>query len=355
MLAQQSAFVSDISYGVTVRAAREADRASWNVFVGARPEGTFFHRFEWSDVLAKALNHRTHYLLAERQGTLAGVLPLAEVRSALFGHALISTPFCVYGGALAVDDAARNALEQHATALAQSLGVAYLEMRNRSPVNADWPDKKLYVTFRKPISPDHDENLKAIPRKQRAEVRKGIKAGLASRIDADSATLYDLYSTSLHNLGTPVFGARYLRALKSAFGADCEIVTVLNGSVPVSSVMSFYFRDEVLPYYGGGGADARKVSANDFMYWEVMRRAADRGCRLFDFGRSKRDSGSYAFKKHWGFEESGLSYEYALVTAAQVPNLSPTNSKYALMVGAWRRMPLWLTRILGPPIARNLG
>jgi FemAB-related protein (PEP-CTERM system-associated) len=355
MLAQPQAFVSDGSLAVTVRAARAADRASWNAFVFAQPEGTFFHRFEWSEVLANTLGHRTHYLLVERDGGLAGVLPLAEMRSALFGHALISTPFCVYGGALAVDETARKTLEQHACTLAQSAGVAYLEMRNRSPVNADWPEKGLYVTFRKAVSLNHEENLKAIPRKQRAEVRKGIKLGLKSRIDADCATLYDLYSESLRNLGTPVFGANYLRALQNAFGADCEVLTVLSGGVPVSSVMSFYFRDEVLPYYGGGSAAARTVAANDFMYWEVMRRAADRGCRVFDFGRSKRDSGSYAFKKHWGFEESALSYEYALVRATEIPNLSPTNAKYALMIGVWRRLPLWLTRIVGPPIARYLG
>jgi len=338
-----------------VRSALPADLSAWNAFVLSHPEGTFFHRFEWSNILAETLGHKTHYLIAERGGSIAAVLPLAEMRSLLFGCSFVSTPFCVYGGVLAVDDAARKALEERACALAREAGAAHLQMRNRNPVNPDWPGKSLYVTFRKPISADHEANMKEIPRKQRAEVRRGQKLGLTSRIDTDSQTLYSLYSQSLRNLGTPVFSSRFMPALQNVFGSDCEILTVLNGNEPVTSVMSFYFRDEVLPYYGGGSIAARKCSGNDFMYWEVMRRAADRGCRLFDFGRSRRESGSYSFKKHWGFEEAPLHYEYALFKGQDVPNLNPTNSKYAKMIETWRRLPLWVTRIIGPPLARHLG
>jgi FemAB-related protein (PEP-CTERM system-associated) len=347
--------VSDAPLAVNVRGAGPADLVTWNSFVHAHPDGTFFHRFEWRDLLAAAFGHKTHYLLAERGGRVAAILPLVEMRSLIFGCAFTSTPFCVYGGVLASDETARKALEDRACELARAAGASHLEMRNRAPVNKDWPHKSLYVTFRKAIGADHDANMKEIPRKQRAEVRRGQKLGLQSRIDSDTATLYRLYSQSLRNLGTPVFSGSYLRALQSTFGGDCEVLTVTSAGVPVSSVMSFYFRDEVLPYYGGGSLEARKVSANDFMYWEVMRRAADRGCRMFDFGRSRRDSGSYSFKKHWGFQEEPLHYEYALIRAGEVPQLNPTNRKYATVIAAWRRMPVWLTRILGPPLARHLG
>ena len=347
--------MSDASRALNVRSVTAADHSAWNTFVLTHPDGTFFHRFEWRDILADTLGHQTHYLLAERGGQIVAVLPLVEMRSFLFGCAFVSTPFCVYGGALAADETARESLEERACTLARQAGAAHLEMRNRSPVNPDWPGKSLYVTFRKPISADHDVNMKEIPRKQRAEVRRGQKLGLISRIDSDATTLYRLYSESLRNLGTPVFSVRYMRALQEAFGSDCDVLTVTSAGVPVSSVMNFYFRDEVLPYYGGGSFTARKVSANDFMYWEVMRRAADRGCRLFDFGRSRCGSGSYSFKKHWGFEEAPLHYEYALLQATEVPNLNPTNRKYAALIEAWRRMPVWLTRIIGPPLARHLG
>lgn len=332
-----------------------ADAARWDSFVREQPGGTFFHLYAWRSVLERAFGHRTHYLWAVRGDIVEGVLPLAEVRSLLFGHLLISTPFCVYGGIVARSPQAQRALEDAACALASDLGVDYLEMRNLTPRRADWRSKSLYVTFRKPIHADPERNLAEIPRKQRAMVRKGIDAGLNVEFDRDVSRLYAAYSESVRNLGTPVFSRRYLEILMEEFADACEIQTVLGRSSPVASVMSFYFRDEVLPYYGGGTAAARSCAANDFMYWEVMRRAAARGVRVFDYGRSKRDSGSYRFKKHWGFVESPLAYEYFLVKAKSTPDLSPMNPKYGLLVNTWKRLPLPVTRLLGPRIARHLG
>jgi FemAB-related protein (PEP-CTERM system-associated) len=340
---------------VTVRPYRPEDRSAWNGFVLAHPDGTFFHRAEWCDVLQRSFGHRAYYLVAERAGVLTGLLPLVEMRSRLFGHSLSSTPFCVYGGVLAEDAATHEALTASATELAHRLGVDHLEMRNRSRRHPDWVAKDLYVTFRRPISPDSEQNLQAIPRKQRAVVRKGIKQGLEAEIDAGTARHYRMYSESLRNLGTPVFARRYLDELKAAFGSDCEILTVTHAGVPVASCLSFYFRDEVLPYYGGGTAAARQLGGNDFMYWQIMERARERGCRVFDFGRSKRDTGAYDFKRYWGFEPEPLQYEYLLVRAREMPNLSPTNPRYQRMIRTWRRLPLAVTQRLGPPVARYLG
>ena len=340
---------------LTVRAAGQADRPAWNAFVLAQPEGTFFHLAEWQEVLRKAFGHRTHYLLAERDGDLCGVLPLAEVRSLLFGHALVSTPFCVYGGIVALDAAAHAALEQAACDLARELGVDHLEMRNRRRRHPDWPVKDLYVTFRKAIDPDAEKNLLAIPRKQRAMVRKGIKEQLRAEVDASVDRLYEVYSTSLRNLGTPVFSRRYLQVLKETFGEACDVITILKGERPVASVLSFYFRDEVLPYYGGGTQEARAVAGNDFMYWQVMERAREKGCRIFDYGRSKRGTGAFDFKTYWGFEPEPLYYEYFLVKRRELPNLSPANPKFGKAIELWRRMPLRLTQLVGPPVAKYLG
>ena len=339
----------------SVRAFAAADAARWNAFVRQHSEGTFFHLAEWQDVLRRAFGHRPHYLLAEHGGELRGVLPLAHVRSRLFGNALISTPFCVYGGIVSQDAAAHQALTARACELARTLNVDYLELRNRRRQFPDWPMKDLYVTFRKQIAPESEANMLAIPRKQRAMVRKGLQKGLTAQIDAEPSRHYDLYSESLRNLGTPVFSKRYLELLQETFGQDCEILTVMHEGTPVASVLSFYFRDEVLPYYGGGSAAARPVAANDFMYWEVMERARQRGLTIFDYGRSKRGTGAFDFKSHWGFEPEQLHYEYFLVRAQRLPNLSPTNPKYERMIRLWQRLPLRLTQMLGPPVARYLG
>ncbi|MFA9460955.1 FemAB family XrtA/PEP-CTERM system-associated protein [Thiohalorhabdus methylotrophus] len=334
--------------------AGDADR--WDAFVDAEPEATFFHRAGWKRVLEEGLGHRAHFLFAERDGEVDGVLPLGRIRSRLFGDSLISLPFCVRAGVVGRSEEVRSALERSACELADRLGVDHLELRQERPRNPGWPTQsERYVNFRRRLDPDPDANLKAIPRKQRAMVRKGMEAGLEGVIDDDLERFYPLYAESVRNLGTPVFPKRYLQKLREVFGDDCEVLTIEHRGRPISSVLSFYFRDEVLPYYGGGGPGAREYKANDFMYWDLMRRATERGYGVFDFGRSKRDTGSYKFKKHWGFEPEPLHYEYHLVKARDVPDVSPANPRYRLFVDGWKRLPLPVSRVLGPMIARNLG
>lgn len=340
---------------VSIHPLLTADYARWDRFVEAHSEGSFFHTAGWRDVIDQAFRHDTHYLYAQADGVLQGVLPLAHVRSRLFGNGLISLPFCVYGGALANSDRAKTELQNAACTLAEELCVEYLELRNRSSCNPGWPTKNLYVTFRRELDSDPDKNFKAIPRKQRAMVRKGIEAGLQAEVDEGIDRLYPTYATSVRNLGTPVFARRYFELLKTIFGSACEILTVTHSGRAVASVMSFYFRDEVLPYYGGGTSAARDLKANDFMYWELMRRACERGVRIFDYGRSKVDSGSYLFKKHWGFTPEPLYYEYHLVKAKAMPDVSPVNPKYHYFIESWKRLPLPVTQLIGPWLARNLG
>jgi FemAB-related protein (PEP-CTERM system-associated) len=340
---------------IEVRQLAPADSARWDAFVAACPEATFFHLSGWKDIIEQAMGHAAYYLLAESHGEIQGVLPLGHVHSRLFGNALMSVPFCVYGGIAAVDEAARTALEAAARGLAERLGVDYLEMRDRQLRHPGWPAKDMYVTFRKTLDPDPEKNLLAIPRKQRAMVRKGIEAGLTGAIDDDVGRLHDIYAESVRHLGTPVFSKKYFATLRQVFGPACEVLTISHAGRPVSSVMSFYFRDEVLPYYGGGTRAARAVAGNDFLYWELMRRAGEKGVRLFDYGRSKVGTGSYSFKKNWGFTPEPLHYEYYLVKAREVPNVSPLNPKYRMFIEIWKRMPLALTKLVGPMIARNLG
>ena len=339
-----------------VRAYEAGDQSRWDAFVDRCPDATFFHRAGWHHILGNVLNHRCHYLIAERDNVVCGVLPLAEIRSRLFGHSLVSLPLCVYGGPAAADSAAESALIDAAVALARTLGVEHLELRNRTAKRAEWPRQDLYVTFRKALLPDADANLLAIPRKQRAMIRKGIARNLVSAIDDTPRRFFSLYADNMHRHGTPPLSSRYFDALTTTFGDACETLIVSDPSgVPVSGVMSFYFRDEVLPYYAGDTDGARDLAANDFKYWELMRRACDRGTRLFDYGRSKQGTGSFAFKKNWGFEPAPLAYEYQLLRRADVPQNNPLNPRYRAMIALWRRLPRPLVNAVGPMLARNLG
>lgn len=353
--AKQSKVNNSSTLQPVIRHLTTENYAQWDQFVLACPKATFFHRAGWQSVIERAFGHKTWFLYAELDGEICGVLPLAEINSMLFGHSLSALPFCVYGGIATENEDAYQALDQAAQDLAIELKVDHLEYRNIDASNSGWPTKDLYVTFRKSIEPDVDDNMKAIPRKQRAMVRKGIKAGLESCIDTDTARFFSAYSASVHRLGTPVFSRKYFQLLKEVFADDCELMTITHHDRVISSVMSFYFRDEVLPYYGGGTHEARALAANDFMYWELMRRSCEAGYKIFDFGRSKRDTGSFSFKKNWGFEPQALHYEYLLVQGKEIPNHNPLNPKYQLFIKGWQKLPLFMANLLGPHIVKNLG
>ena len=341
-----------------LRLSAQDDAAArrWDAFVMASPQATFFHRAGWLRLIEQIFGHRGYFLYAQRDGVIEGVLPLAQVKSYLFGHALTGLPFAVYGGVAAVSEEAAAALELEAQTIAKQLGAEHLELRNTVARHADWPQQDLYVTFRKEILGDEDANMLAIPRKARAMVRKGIKNGLVSQIDTDVNRFFALYADNTHRHGTPAMPKRYFAALLTEFGADAEVMTVTApDGRPLSSVLSFYFRGEVLPYYAGDDESARDLAANDFKYWELMRRACVRGLTLFDYGRSKQGTGSYAFKKNWGFEPTPLHYEYCLYKRDAVPQNNPNNAKYQLLIKAWRRLPIGVANWLGPFIVRSLG
>ena len=342
--------------GADIKQLDSAGMPAWDEYVQRAAGATFFHRAGWQTVLERAFGHRTHFLYAEQDGRVVGVLPLAEVKSLLFGHSLSSLPFCVYGGVVADTPAIAAQLRDAACLLAEQLNVDALEMRNQQPSDADWPVKELYFTFKKDIDPDDDVNLKAIPNRQRAMIRKGIKEGLESEWDKDTDRLYRVYSESVRNLGTPVFSANYLRILQEVFAEDCSVLMITCGGQDVAGVMSFYFRDEVLPYYGGSTAAARTIKGvNHFMYWELMRRSREQDYRVFDFGRSKAGTGPFSFKKNFGFAPQPLPYAYYLVKSDSMPDVNPSNPKYKLMIDTWSKLPLPLANLIGPFLARSLG
>ena len=341
---------------VAITAMESRDEAGWDAFVRSSPDGTFFHLSGWKRVIEKAFGHRTFYLCARRGDEITGVLPLTLVKSMLFGRSLISNAFCVYGGIVSSDQASTEALEAEAIRIGTREKVDCIEFRSITAAHPGWIQKpSLYVTFRRPIHSDIDVNMKAIPRKQRAMVRKGVANGLRSECDSDVGRAHHVYAHSVRNLGSPVFSKRYFQLLKEEFGDACDVVSVLHGDKTLASVLNFYFRDAVLPYYGGGLGQAREMAANDFMYWEVMRRACERGFKIFDFGRSKIGTGAYHFKRNWGFEPTPLCYEFRPVASKAIRDVNPLNPKYQAFIKLWQRMPLPLTKLLGPSIVRGIG
>ncbi|MDC8830323.1 FemAB family XrtA/PEP-CTERM system-associated protein [Alteromonas gilva] len=329
----------------------------WDQYVVSHDEGSFFHLSGWKTVIEETFKHQCHFLFARQHNDIIGILPLVEQKSRLFGHTLVSTPFCVYGGAIANSEAIRIALEDAALRLGQRLAVDYVELRYRKAVNnPNFTQFCHHSTFGLELATTPDDILASIKKKQRAVIRHSLKNDLSYRIDKDVDVAYQVYSESVRNLGTPVFDKKYFTNLSKAFADQLDVLTVTNAqNEPVSAVLSFYFKGEVLPYYGGGLHEARALKSNDFMYYQLMCHAQRSGCRRFDFGRSKDDSGSAKYKASYGITPEPLHYLRALVRATEQPNLSPNNPKYALFINGWKRLPLWLSRILGPYLSKYLG
>ena len=343
------------SAGATVREFSAADAERWDRYVHGRPQATFFHLSGWKQVLERSFGQQAHYLLAESAGAIVGVLPLSRQQSPLFGDALVSTPFCVYGGAVADDERTAMMLEDAAVSLGEQLGVDHVELRNLVSRRADWVHVDRFCTFRRGIEDDPVKNLLAIPRKQRAEVRKGEKRQLTLSLEHDPDRCWRLYAASVHRHGTPVYARRYFRDLKDVFGASCEFLTVQDHGRPVAGLLNFYFRDEVLPYYAGSASGGRDGEIHPWMYWSLMNHAAAKGARTFDFGRSMRGSGTFAFKQNFGFEPTPLHYEIRLVRGKAAPEMDPHSPRYRLVIEVWKRLPEPIVNAVGPWLSRQLG
>ena len=341
-----------------------ATRSAIAAFVeGMAGEGaTPFHRPEWLMAVEAGTGQRATGLIA-RAGSVPdaqviGWLPLTLAHSPLFGRALVSSGFAVGGGILASDPAAIRPLCAAAGELAQRCACASVELRGPD-APAGWARiEGKHDNFAADLAEDDEAQLLAIPRKQRAEVRKGLRAKLevtTGSAEADRAAHHAVYSRSVHNLGTPVFPRSLFDAMLDAFGKDADILTVRRNGHALASVLSFYHDGTVMPFWGGGVWEARDARANEVMYYALMCHARRRGCTRFDFGRSKVRSGPWHYKKNWGFEPEPLMYREWRADGRAGRNVDPTADGYSRAVEAWKRLPASIADRVGPWIARGLA
>lgn len=333
----------------------ESKKARWDSYVQTSNKATFFHLTGWKRVIEKTFGYRSFYLMAETQGEVRGILPLFLTRNLSFRKTLISTPHAAYGGVCAEDKDTENLLMEEAKKLAQRENVDYLELRNIEMKNPDLPAKDLYVTFQQELNPDPEKNMENIYRKTRTMIRQGIKNNLKSEMGRNYVeAFYDVFTRSYHQLGSPVYPFRLFKNLMEEFPEECKILVVKHEGQIVSGVMTFFFKDQVLPYYGGALKEAFDLKVNNFMYWELMKYGSENGYKIFDFGRSKKGSGSFDFKKHWGLSPIQLNYQYYLNRSDKIPDINPLNPKYHTMINVWKKLPLPITKIIGPVIVKYI-
>lgn len=334
----------------------DSHAGAWEAYVASHPSATVFHRMAWSQAVVEAYGHRPMHVVAWAGGRLAGLLPLMEVSSAFVGRVLVSVPYATYGGILADSPDIAVAMLEFAQGVCEQRGDRYIELRHRDPVALDLPVMDRYDTFRKQLPDRAEDVLPSLPRKTRSAARKG-RAMLGEDAVAIGPewldTVYRLYSITLRRLGSPNYRRSFFDALQRRYGDDCVVLVVRDGRRPVAGVVSFVFRDEIVPYFSGSTGDGMRKKANNVMYVSLMEYAIDRGLRWFDFNRTRRDNkGPYDFKRYHGFEPTPLHYQIWLSRSGKMPNLTPSNGKFAFAGHVWRRLPLWLTRRAGGQITK---
>ncbi len=321
-------------------------------------QGDVFHRPAWLKAVEAGTGQRACGMVAEQLGAVTGWLPLTEVRSVLFGKALVSSGFGVGGGILANGADAAAILADTVQDHAIKFGFPSVELRGGMVPDGwrAWDDK--HCNFARPLAADDEAELLAIPRKARAEVRKGLKNNLTVRIGRsadDLADHYAVYSESVRNLGTPVFPKSLFREMLGAFPETSDILAISQDGTPLASVLSLYHNGAVMPFWGGGSFAARGARANELMYYELMLHARKQGMAVFDFGRSKTDSGPFKFKKNWGFEPQPLTYCEWTAPGETPRDIDPTSEAYSRKIDAWKRLPLPIANMVGPFISRSLA
>jgi FemAB-related protein (PEP-CTERM system-associated) len=332
---------------------RDAD--DWNT-AAALLGGSFYHLWQWRKINRESLGHLTISLAARRNGAIVGLLPLVSVEHKVFGRILCSMPFVNFGGACAVDEETREALVSAAVAVAKERHADYLELRCTQPLNLTLPVTTHKISMTIPLAADAETLWEKFTHSHRKNVRRAYKNDLSvvsGGLDRLPA-FYDVMEEGWRSLGTPLYSRDYFENVLGALGDRARVFICLHRDEPVAAALTGYFNGAVEGLWAGGRADAHALNANYVLYWEMIRDACARGDRTFHLGRSTAHSGSEEFKSRWNAHPTQLYWYYFRPAGGELPQLNVTNPKYQLAIRAWRHMPLWCTRRIGPFLARGI-
>jgi FemAB-related protein (PEP-CTERM system-associated) len=338
-----------------IREYTAPDERDWDAFVLAHRHGSPFHLIAWKKTIEESYTYKPFYLLARDASGIRGVLPLFLVSNFAVGKVLISTPFGVYGGILANDSEARVQIHNAVKELGKRLAVDYIELRNAFPEQCVGENNVTrYVTFTQAVRAGSDEELlQSIPKKTRNLVRKAVKTPFTMRSGIrETGRFFDILSRNMRRLGTPCFPQRYFDRLLANFGMMVDIREVWFDDRLMAASVNFFYQGQMHTYHAAADTRFNSLGPNTFMYFDHLRWAGNNGYTIFDFGRSKKNTGVFEFKRHWDTTLRELPYEMILVRRKTLPNFSPANPKFQLAIRMWQRVPLFITRLAGPRLVR---
>lgn len=340
-----------------VRTADKSDSTVIEEYIGRSEDASLYHEYRWGSVIEDCFFHRSHYLLCEGEGgAIRGVLPLVHMKSKMFGNLLVSMPYFNYGGVCADDEGCRDLLIGEAVRTASRLGVSHIEFRQEKPLNNGFPVKTTKVSMRLALPSSPDDLWKSFPSKLRSQIRRPQKADLTVRVGREEEldSFYHVFSVCMRDLGTPVYPRIFFRTILDRFPESTYLCTVYRGKEPLASGFLAAFKDRLEIPWGASLRQHNHLSANMFLYWSCLEFACTEGFRVFDFGRSTVGEGTYRFKEQWGAAPSPMHWHYWLADDKGLPEINPDNPKYRLAISMWKKMPVPLTKVLGPRIVRNI-
>jgi FemAB-related protein (PEP-CTERM system-associated) len=332
------------------------DRVAWDAYVDSAPHASNYHRWGWKEVIENAFGWPTFYLAAKEATEIRGILPLVWQKSRLFGSFVTSLPYFSHAGALAENRGIEEALVAEAIALARELGAGYLEIRHRRDHGLGLRTKTSKVSVLVKVEPDEDKMMKSLRSEVRTKIRKAAKSGLTADMLGEQGLddFYAIFAERMRELGTPVYSKSFFAEIFKALGADTRICLVRHQGKPVAATFLTAFRDTIESLWSSSRRQFAGMEPNALLNWSILRFAGDRGYRIFDFGRSTIGSGPHNYKLQWGSQEVPLYWDYWSPKNNGEPGLGRANPKYDIFMRLWRKLPLRLTKLLGPSIVRCL-
>jgi len=329
----------------------------WNEFLARHPQASIFHDPRWGKVMKEAYDNRSFYLTAYRNGRVVGILQLVEQRSTIFGSHLSSLPYFDTAGILADDDRTTKALTRKARQLMHGLNVKWVELRQPTPINDDLPTRTDKVTLQLTLPESSDQLWRSLKPKVRNQIRKAQRQGLTTHNGGIELLddFYAVYTRNMRHLGSPPHGRRFFRLILDRFNQAVRLFVTRSDGRPVAAGFTLTDKHGLHVPWAAGDQRARQLCPNMLLYWSMLDYACRRQVRCFDFGRSTRDSGTYRFKTQWGARELPLYWQYLIPPPGHLPELTPDKSRFRIIAACWRRMPLPLTCLLGPPIIAKLS
>jgi serine/alanine adding enzyme len=333
------------------------NKTAWDDFVSRHPDATSYHQYGWREVVGKSFGHAAYYLAcSDEDGTIHGILPLVNMQSRFFGNFMVSLPFFNYGGLLSDSEQADHSLLKAADSLRQHIGASSIELRHFAAPHGELPAKTPKVTMIIDLSDNGDRQWKGFNAKLRNQIRKAEKSGLQIVTGGPDLLdgFYQVFCRNMRDLGTPVYGIDFFRNILNVFPQTTKIFSVTHNDTIIASGIASWFRDTLELPWASSIRKYKSLCPNNILYWGSIKFAIEQGFSKFDFGRSTPNEGTYRFKEQWGAQPVPLYWQYLLGAKTPMPELNPKNPKYRLAISLWQKLPVGLTKILGPPIVRNI-